>query len=158
MLVRRGSDRSRGLRLSKSIRLLLRSIRRQILTTSEIGFAPTPRAGCDSNQSLRGASDAVEELFDYLPSVVGTDHPAETRSARPSTLSSGGGEFNRQRDAVQPLADPCYCGRILGTDRKSRSGCRCAVSKQAHRVIQNQFLGWREMADILRHRKGGNPP
>src|SRR6266487_5035545 len=61
-------------------------------------------------------------------------------------LGSRGGEFNRQRDAVQPSADICNRRCILLLEAEGWVCCHCAINEEAHTVILRKCI---EIMELL---------
>src|SRR5580765_753527 len=65
---------------------------------------------------------------------------AAGQRGRSERVHTGGRELERQREPVQPVADPGDCGRRLAVERETRRNGTGALDEQAHGLVPEQRL------------------
>ena len=58
------------------------------------------------------------------------------------------GQFDRQRQAVEPIADLRHGGSVLVGDREGGSHCDGALDEQRHRFVLGESLQWRQLFQV----------
>src|ERR1700730_8728421 len=104
-------------------------------------------------QRLVSGKDYPAAAGEEPESVIQTDCDLFHRQ----DLHSGGGQFNDQRDAVQPVADLCHGGRVLASDRKPRSGRHRPIDEETNGLVQDEVLRRWETADVGQRERRDSP-
>ena len=136
-----------------------------MLALDRLGGLQCPATGKDGEtteqDSLR-LGQQVKAPVDGCPQrlLAGQRRPVAAGQQPKAVVQAGGdlldrqhvhprrGQFNRQRDAVEPVADLGHGRRLLVGQTERPEGSLRSLDEQPHRRVLHQLLGWREVAEV----------